>query len=309
MNIFLSLFILSLLSTFCYSIYIRIFKGVSQTEREEGLLSHKRKNGTITIGGIFFLILPLIFLTKDLKTLQIFITALLYGIIGLIDDLLIVVKKNNKGIGANLKLFMETIIASISFIIYLNINDNTVLNLYFFSIDIKWIFGMFLLFYLNASANAFNLTDGIDGLCGGLSILISIAFIINAYKKKEYQIMYLICIVSIPLFIFWCFNLPKAFLFMGDTGSLFLGSFYAMISIYLDSILGFIIMALLFIFEVLSVIIQVFYFKKTNGKRLFKMAPFHHHLESIGINEIKIDLLFYLIEIVLIIIVFLCHLF
>ena len=309
MNIFLSLFLLSLLSTFCYSLYIRLFRKVSQTEREEGLSSHKRKNGTITIGGIFFLLLPLIFITKDLKILQIFITAFLYGIIGFIDDLLIVIKRNNKGIGPNLKLLLETIIAGISFFIYLRINENTILNLYFFSIDIKWAFGLFLLFYLDASANAFNLTDGVDGLCGGLSLLISLAFIFIAFKKKEYQIMYLISIVFIPLFIFWCFNLPKAFLFMGDTGSLFLGSFYAMISIYLNSILGFIIMALIFIFEVLSVIIQVFYFKKTNGKRLFKMAPFHHHLESIGLNEIKIDLLFYLIEIVLIGIELWCHLF
>jgi phospho-N-acetylmuramoyl-pentapeptide-transferase len=90
---------------------------------------------------------------------------------------------------------------------------------------------------------------------------------------------------------------------MGNVGSLSLGAFYACISIYSNSITSFIVMALLFIFETLSVILQVIYFKKTNGKRLFKMAPFHHHLEKIGFKEIQVDLLFYLIQIVLVILV------
>ncbi len=308
MNIFLNLFILSLISILFYSIYIRFFKKASQYEREEGLSSHKIKNGTITMGGIFFLILPLIFLINNLKILQIFITSLLYGLIGFIDDLLIIIKKNNKGINPNIKLLLETIIAIISFIFYLNINDTTTLNLYFFQFDIKWLFGLFILFFLNASANAFNLTDGIDGLCGGLSLLLSIAFILIAYEKKEYEIMYLISIVSIPLFVFWCFNIPKAYLFMGDTGSLFLGVFYSMIALYLNAIFAFIIMALIFIFEVLSVIIQVTYYKKKH-KRIFKMAPFHHHLEAIGKKEWEIDLIFFIIEFFLISIVLIFHLY
>ena len=99
--------------------------------------------------------------------------------------------------------------------------------------------------------------------------------------------MYLISIVSIPLFVFWCFNIPKAYLFMGDTGSLFLGVFYSMIALYLNAIFAFIIMALIFIFEVLSVIIQVTSFKLT-GKRVFKMSPIHHHFELCGYNEKQI---------------------
>jgi phospho-N-acetylmuramoyl-pentapeptide-transferase len=97
--------------------------------------------------------------------------------------------------------------------------------------------------------------------------------------------------------------MPKANLFMGDTGSLALGAFYSMVALYLDSIYSFILMALLIIFETISVILQVFYYKKTNGKRLFKMAPFHHHLEAIGYNEIGIDLIFYTIEAILVSIV------
>ena len=120
--------------------------------------------------------------------------------------------------------------------------------------------------------------------------------------------MYLISIVSIPLFVFWCFNIPKAYLFMGDTGSLFLGVFYSMIALYLNAIFAFIIMALIFIFEVLSVIIQVTYYKKKH-KRIFKMAPFHHHLEAIGKKEWEIDLIFFIIEFFLISIVLIFHLY
>lgn len=112
----------------------------------------------------------------------------------------------------------------------------------------------------------------------------------------EYRIAFMILCVTICLFVFWCFNLPKAFLFMGDTGSLSLGAFYAIIAIYLNSLIGFILMATVFICETLSVILQVSYFKKTHGKRIFKMAPFHHHLEACGLSEIVVDILFYIVE-------------
>jgi phospho-N-acetylmuramoyl-pentapeptide-transferase len=156
---------------------------------------------------------------------------------------------------------------------------------------------------LVSSTNAWNLLDGVDGLCAGCSLIFGIGLGFIAYKQSEYNLLYMMIIFHISLFIFWCFNLPKAFLFMGNVGSLSLGAFYACISIYLNSITSFIVMALLFIFETLSVILQVIYFKKTNGKRLFKMAPFHHHLEKIGFKEIQVDLLFYLIQIVLVILV------
>ena len=139
--------------------------------------------------------------------------------------------------------------------------------------------------------------DGVDGLCSGCSLIFGIGLMIIAFNKSEFEILYLLIAFHIVLFVFWCFNFPKAFLFMGDVGALGLGAFYAITSVYLESLTAFVIMAFLFIFETLSVILQVTYFKRTKGKRLFKMAPFHHHLEACGLKEVSIDLLFYAIQI------------
>lgn len=297
----MALLFLALTTVFLYSFYIRAFKKASQYEREEGLESHKIKNGTITMGGIIFSLVPLFFISYDEKVINIVITIILYAILGFVDDLLIIIKKNNNGIAPTLKFILQIIIAGVSFFLFLNSSLNTSINLFNYEVDIKWIYGLLMLFILSASTNAFNLTDGVDGLCSGLAIIIGLGFLYIAYIQNEYHIFYMILCVLIALFIFWCFNYPKAFLFMGDVGSLFLGSFFGIIAIYLDIIIPFIIMSLLFIFETISVIIQVSFYKKTK-KRIFKMTPFHHHLEMSGFKEYHIDLLFYAIQIFLVII-------
>lgn len=290
--------LLFILSIFLYSLYIRLFKKARQYEREEGLESHKIKNGTITMGGIIFAILPPFFIFYNEKTIPIVIIIILYFSIGFIDDLLIIINKNNLGIMPTVKLFLEVLIAGFAFYMILKSGRSTIIDFKLFSFDIKWMYGLLILFILAASSNSFNLVDGVDGLCAGLSLIIHITLIVIAFNKKEYEILWLLITILIPLFVFWCFNYPKAFLFMGDTGSLFLGGLYGIVAIYLDSILAFIILAIPFIFETLSVIIQVFYYKKTK-KRIFKMAPFHHHLELCRISEFKIDLLFYFVEAVM----------
>ncbi len=290
--------LLFILSIFLYSLYIRLFKKARQYEREEGLESHKIKNGTITMGGIIFAILPPFFIFYNEKTIPIVIIIILYFLIGFIDDLLIIINKNNLGIMPTVKLFLEVLIAGFAFYMILKSGRSTIIDFKLFSFDIKWMYGLLILFILAASSNSFNLVDGVDGLCAGLSLIIHITLIVIAFNKKEYEILWLLITILIPLFVFWCFNYPKAFLFMGDTGSLFLGGLYGIVAIYLDSILAFIILAMPFIFETLSVIIQVFYYKKTK-KRIFKMAPFHHHLELCRISEFKIDLLFYFVEAVM----------
>lgn len=298
----MQLLILALASVFLYALYIRKFKGIRQYEREEGLKSHQGKTGTITMGGLIFAIVPLFFIWYDLKTLNIAITISMYAFLGFTDDLLIILRHNNKGIPPSIKLLLQVCIAGISFFLYLYTGMPTSIDLFHLHIDLKWVYGIWMLFILTSSTNAFNLTDGVDGLCSGLAILISIAFMYVAYQKNEYGVFYMIVCITIPLFVFWCFNYPKAFLFMGDTGSLFLGSFYAMLAIYLNCILLFIVIGLLFIFETISVILQVFYYKKTKGKRIFKMAPFHHHLEACGLSEVQVDLVFYVIQIILIVV-------
>ena len=255
------------------------------------------------MGGIIFAIVPSLFFIYDSKVFSIMIIIMLYAILGFVDDLLIIIKKNNNGINPNLKFLFQVLIAGLSFFLYLNLELPTIIRLGSLKIEAEWVYGLFMLLMLSASTNAFNITDGVDGLCAGMSMLLSGAFIYIAFQKAEYTIMYMHICQIIVLFIFWCFNYPKAFLFMGDTGSLYLGALYSLTALYLNSVLGFIIMAFLFIFETLSVIIQVTYYKKTKGKRIFKMAPFHHHLEASGYSEIRVDLLFYILEIILIFIV------
>lgn len=290
----------SLLSVFLYSVYVKCFKRLIQTERALGLESHKKKNGTITMGGIIFLVLPLFFVPYTKETSIILFATLGFGILGFIDDLLIVILKKNDGLSPLVKILIEIVISGIVFYFYLQSQNSTSLNLFGLTINIKWIFGIFLLWLMVASSNAWNLMDGVDGLCAGCSLLFGIGLMLIAYKQKNIAIFQMLLAFHISLFVFWCFNLPKAFLFMGDVGALGLGVFYALTSIYLDSLAAFVIMAGLFVFESLSVILQVTYFKKTKGKRLFKMAPFHHHLEACGLKELQIDLIFYGIQMVLV---------
>lgn len=290
----------SLLSVFLYSVYVKCFKRLSQTERVLGLESHKKKNGTITMGGIIFLVLPLFFVPYTKETSIILFATLGFGLLGFIDDLLIVILKKNDGLSPLVKILIEIVISGIVFYFYLQSQNSTSLNLFGLTINIKWIFGIFLLWLMVASSNAWNLMDGVDGLCAGCSLLFGIGLMLIAYKQKNIAIFQMLLAFHISLFVFWCFNLPKAFLFMGDVGALGLGVFYALTSIYLDSLAAFVIMAGLFVFESLSVILQVTYFKQTKGKRLFKMAPFHHHLEACGLKELQIDLIFYGIQMVLV---------
>lgn len=296
----IKLLCISLLSVFLYSLYVKTFKKLSQTERSLGPKSHKTKNGTITMGGIIFLALPLFFVPYSQETIMILFATISFGILGMIDDLLIIIFKTNDGLKASIKILIEILIAGIIFFFYLKYKNNTTLSLFGHSINLKWFFGIIILWLLLASSNAWNLMDGVDGLCAGCSILFGIGLMIIAYQKNKWDIFYMLLCFHIALFVFWCFNFPKAFLFMGDVGSLGLGAFYAITSIYLDSIFAFIVMAGLFIFETLSVILQVAYFKRTKGKRLFKMAPFHHHLEACGLKEVHIDLLFYGIQLFLV---------
>ncbi len=296
-----NLVILSLLTIFFYSIYIKSFKKIKQTERKEGLESHKIKNGTITMGGIIFLTLPLFFTSYTPDTKIIILTVIGFALLGLIDDILIVKFKKNDGLSPLVKFIIEIIISTISFYLYLKNGNSVILNIFNLNINLKWVYGIFILFLLTASTNAWNLVDGIDGLCSGLSLIFGIGLMIIAYKKARFDVFYMLIIFHISIFIYWCLNLPKAFLFMGDVGSLGLGALYAMTSIILDCFNSYIFMSLLFIFETLSVIIQVTYFKKTKGKRFFKMTPFHHHLELCGLNELQIDILFYIIQILLVI--------
>lgn len=301
MNIWF-LMLLTFFLTFLTLIYIIRFqknKRIGQIEREEGLVTHKKKNNTPIFGGIAFITAYLLVFSILLiiNQIDIYIYLLIvfpmmcFSLLGFIDDYLILKYKNNNGIKPNLKFLIQIIISVIYFIIYLLFKFDTSINLIFFEIDFGFLYGMFILLSFSGFTNATNLTDGIDGLLAGtLSIiLIGLYVVCNNVSMQQN-----ISIIFAGLCAFLYFNLPKAKIFMGDTGSLALGSIFVSLLIIMKMEIYLFIFGLVYILEAFSVILQVIYFKKTNGKRIFKMSPLHHHYEIVLSSEVKTLILFYI---------------
>ena len=213
-------------------------KKIGQTEREEGLKTHHKKNKTPIFGGLAFIITYLIVFTFLLITNQIniFIYLLIvfpmtsYSIIGFIDDLLILKRRKNQGLKANTKFLLQILIAIIYFIIYLLFNFDTSIDLFFINVNLKFLYGFFILFTFSGFTNALNLTDGIDGLLAGTLSFIMIGIYIISEGVLVHNI---ISIIFAGLCAFLYFNLPKAKIFMGDTGSLGLGALFTTLLIIL----------------------------------------------------------------------------
>lgn len=287
--------------------YMRKLK-FGQSIRQEGPSSHQHKSGTPTMGGLVFSIVVfitvLIYFTvfKDniinfnISTwILIFVPLFGYSLVGFIDDYLIVVKKNNIGLTPKIKFIMQIIIAGIFFFLYLTKGLSTEIS---FSnniiIDLKWFYGILIFFMLVGGTNAVNLTDGLDGLATGLSAFAVSTFTYIAFIKGQYDIvLFGVCMLG-AILGFLIFNSHPAKIFMGDTGSLALGAAISSMAILLKYELLLILVGGVFVIETLSVIIQVLYFKKTKGKRIFKMAPIHHHFELSDMKESQVVLLFYL---------------
>lgn len=302
-------FILSfVLSTFIFIIiipYLRKLK-FGQRIRLEGPSNHFIKEGTPTMGGIIillgfsitFILLGTLYLNLNIfNILKYLLPCYLYLIIGLIDDLLIIYQNNNKGISPKIKILLQTIGLIIYYFIFLK-DHNTNINLFNISVDIKKFYFIFVLLIYISTTNAVNLTDGLDGLASGLLIICFIGTLILGILRENYNIVLLsICLLG-SLLSFLIFNFNPAKIFMGNSGSLMLGAILATIMVLLEEEMLLLIIAVVFIIETMSVIIQVLYFKITKGKRIFLMAPLHHHYEKKGLNEITIDLLFWLISMI-----------
>lgn len=291
---------------------LRLLK-FGQSIRKDGPQKHNIKKGTPTMGGLIIIIgfsIPFIIIAKtyyditNLEILSLLVPAYIYLMIGLIDDYLIISKKNNKGISAKKKLLLQLIGIIIYYMLFLR-NTNTEIKLFSKIINLGFLYSFFIILIYISSTNAVNLTDGIDGLACGL-IIISLLGIIIIAKEKERNdiILYSICVIS-ALLSFYIFNRNPAKIFMGNCGSLMFGSIIATLMISLKEELLIILIAFVFIIETLSVIIQVIYFKATNGKRIFMMAPLHHHFEYKGYSEKKIDLLFWILGLSILILLFL----
>ena len=268
-----------------------------QTEREEGLESHKKKNGTPTMGGIAFILMPILvyliftFFTPASMNPDVMIIMLAfvgYGLIGFIDDYIIVVKKDNEGLKPSHKFLLQSILAVVFFLIY-RVHSSTTLWVPVFDVEVDLGFLYFILVFImfTAETNAVNLTDGLDGLCAGQMLIALAPFAIFSFLQKNTDVAFLILLVMSALLGYLKFNKHPAQVFMGDTGSLALGGLIAAVAMVLKQEILLVLIGFVFVAEVLSVIIQVTYYKKTH-KRIFKMAPLHHHYEKCGWSETKV---------------------
>ena len=299
-----------------------------QSIREDGPQSHlDAKNTTPTMGGIIIISSVVIstILWSDLSNSYILILLfgiLGFGAIGFYDDYKKLIKRNSDGIKGRLKLFLQIIFAStITIFLYLFMETGSIESVSPFLKDNSFYLGVLFIpwaiFILVGSSNAVNLTDGLDGLAILPCILIASAFVIFSYVHgniniSEYLLIpyiegtgeiaiFAASLVGAGLGFLW-FNSYPAEIFMGDCGSLSLGSSLGLLAIILKQELAFAIMSGIFVAEALSVIIQVASFKLRNGKRVFKMAPLHHHYELSGLSEPKIIMRFWIITFILVLI-------
>lgn len=288
-----------------------------QTIREDGPQSHLKKSGTPTMGGIFFVpvaaIAAVIWSGFEPKVLAVATITLAYGTVGWLDDWQILRQKSNKGISPRLKLILQ-IGAAIAFCLWMFLTQSasiTNISLPFqITLALGWLFWPLAVFIFAAESNATNFTDGVDGLAGGTGAIASLglaALIASTYPDLA---IFSACLAGSCLGFVW-HNRNPATVFMGDTGSLALGGALAAIGLLTNNLWSLFVISGIFFVESLSVIAQVSYYKATKdsdgkGKRLFKMAPVHHHLELSGWTETQVVGTFYLINAVLVVLCLMC---
>lgn len=273
-----------------------------QSIREEGPQSHMKKAGTPTMGGIIFLISIIVttivignwFHLFTTQSIVLLLVLLGFGIIGLLDDGIKIVFKRNLGLTSLQKLIGQIVISVIAFLLLRLGSFDTSLSIPFtsISIDIGVLYGLFLIFWLVGFSNAVNLTDGLDGLVAGTASIAFSAFGVIALFNDQADVALFTFAVAGALLGFLVFNANPAKVFMGDTGSLALGGALGLVSVIVKEEFLLLLIGLIFVIETLSVIIQVAYYKRTK-KRIFKMAPLHHHFELSGWSEQKVVYVFW----------------
>ena len=275
---------------------------VGQTVRDDGPQTHLKKNGTPTMGGIIFLlgvIVTSIFYVKDYpKIIPILFVTVGFGIVGFLDDYIKVVLRRSEGLTPAQKMAGQLIVTAIFAWYMISYSDIGLLMLIPFSggsyLDIGILSVPLLFFAVIGTVNGTNFTDGLDGLASSVTIMVAVFFSVVAVGTKS-GIAPVTCAVTGGLLGFLLFNVYPASVFMGDTGSLALGGFVASTAYMLRLPLFIVIVGLIYVVEVLSVMIQVSYFKATHGKRFFKMAPIHHHFEKCGWSETRVVAVFSII--------------
>ena len=272
---------------------------VGQTTRDDGPQSHLKKTGTPTMGGIMILlavvVTSLFYMKNFPKILPILFLTLGFGIIGFIDDYIKVVLKRSLGLRAWQKMAMQIVVTGLFVYYLLQVSpENLLMKIPFFSTKLLdlGIFSVPAVFIVViGTVNGTNFTDGLDGLASSVTIMVSTFFSVVAIGTNS-GIEPITCAVVGALMGFLLFNVYPASVFMGDTGSLALGGFVAGTAYMLQMPIFIIIVGAIYLIEVLSVMLQVSYFKLTKGKRIFKMAPIHHHFELCGWSETRVVAVF-----------------
>ncbi|MGI6727672.1 MAG: phospho-N-acetylmuramoyl-pentapeptide-transferase [Anaerovoracaceae bacterium] len=294
-------------------LFIPILKRIKagQQIREEGPQSHMKKTGTPTMGGIIIIgsVAIACLTTTNFNTDMLIILAafLAFGLLGFLDDFVKVSMERNLGLTAIQKLLLQILIAVGLALYQAKVSVyGTTISIPF--TDLYWDLGLFyvpfIAFVVVSMANSVNLTDGLDGLASGVTMIVSL-FLALVGITFQFQSAGVFCSALTGACLgFLAYNKHPAKVFMGDTGSMALGGGVAAAAIIMNIELIIPIAGGVYVAEALSVILQVFYFKKTGGKRLFKMAPLHHHFELSGWKETKVVAVFWIITLVLCIISF-----
>ena len=273
-----------------------------QSIREVGPTWHNYKAGTPMMGGLFFILASIICLVANLTVMEdytvfyVLALSLCFGLVGFLDDFCKLKYKRNLGLTSLQKALLQMAVSAV--FVYLLYKQGTLscdiyvpfINVTFYIHPLVYVF--FAMFVMVGCDNAVNITDGVDGLSSSVTLPVMVFFTAAAVSMKKYDLAILPASLIGGLIGYLCYNWHPAKVFMGDTGSLFLGGVVCAMAFALDMPLILILVGFVYIVETLSVILQVGYFKLTHGKRLFKMAPIHHHFEMCGWKEVKIVLVF-----------------
>ena len=273
-----------------------------QSIREVGPTWHNSKAGTPMMGGLFFIFAAVICLLGNLPVMEdytpfyVLILSLCFGLIGFLDDFCKAKYKRNLGLTAIQKAMLQMAVSAI--FVYLLYKQGTLtcdiyvpfFNVTFYVHPLLYVF--FAMFIMIGCDNAVNITDGVDGLCASVTVPVMVFFTAAAFAMGKEDLAVLPAALVGGLIGYLIYNWHPAKVFMGDTGSLFLGGVVCAMAFALDMPLILILVGLVYMLETLSVILQVAYFKLTHGKRIFKMAPIHHHFEMCGWKEVRIVLTF-----------------
>jgi phospho-N-acetylmuramoyl-pentapeptide-transferase len=287
-----------------------------QTIRDIGPKWHRKKNGTPTMGGFMFIIgilltvsvcVPFYYNITNQDSLEMMMRtkifgglfmALAFGAIGFFDDYIKVVKKRNLGLNVKQKLVLQFVAAgAYLYSLYLAGGNSSTLIPFAGSVNLGVWYWILSLLGIVGIVNAVNFTDGIDGLNASVTFFVGVFFLIisGILRVNGMSILSAALVGGCLGFLIWNFNPAKVF--MGDTGSLFLGGMVCALGFGLNMPILILPLGIIYLCEILSVVLQVIYFKATHGKRLFKMSPIHHHFEMCGWSEVKICFLFSLVTV------------